>query len=203
MEADFRRFSNDDPATQDSARFHHCILLRFSGDSVRYDEEKTGRFWSYARQFNDTTYNRRATPSMTYAYSNDFVSFGLVSDRAYDAAHPAGASLGDIAQLYYQTAWPYVSSGYKDCGVLVPEEWFSYQRWNESFYKSNFYTYVAKYLQDLTPEDLKLIEPFRIGIRFTVPPAEKGQHNLTLTVWDRDRSFTQTVPALIDPVGGE
>lgn len=56
------------------------------------------------------------------------------------------------------------------------------------------YTRVICLLKDLTPADLKLIDPGFMGIRFTVQPQE-SEHNLSLIVKDADRTYQETMKA--------
>ena len=66
---------------------------------------------------NDVSYNRRVR---VYFYDEglnprscrDFVNLEVWSSADWDAEHPAGTSLNDLARFSSNTPWPYIQSGY-------------------------------------------------------------------------------------------
>lgn len=73
----------------------------------------------------DTSYNRDVTYMEPLRPNNyvipDMVKIDVVCKTDFDAEHPAGATLNDIAELRAVTPYPYIQSGYK-----TPFDWDNY-----------------------------------------------------------------------------
>ena len=117
---------------------------------------------------NDVSYNRRVR---VYFYDQglnprcfrDFVNLEVSSSADWDAEHPAGTSLNDLARFSSNTPWPYIQSGYT-------------QKYHEQL--NGEYYPVDKLISELTPDDMTLLPRGGFYFRFVTRPAQPGKHTL-------------------------
>jgi len=132
-------------------------------------------------KYGDTAYNQRRIKPPLGAFSDEFTSIEVKSNRSFDAAHPAGTSLSDIVIFRVRTLYNFIQNGYNldDYRIMI----------------------VEKELDKFTPDDLKLLEvecgaiypdnPM-ISFDFSVPPPA-GRHTLTVTFKTTDKTFTKNI----------
>ena len=70
------------------------------------------------------------------------VNLEVWSSADWDAEHPAGTSLNDLARFSSNTPWPYIQSGYT-------------QKYHEQL--NGEYYPVDKLISELTPDDMTLL----------------------------------------------
>ena len=117
---------------------------------------------------NDVSYNRRVR---VYFYDQglnprcfrDFVNLEVWSSADWDAEHPAGTSLNDLARFSSNTPWPYIQSGYTHK---------YHEQLNGEYYP------VDKLISELTPDDMTLLPRGGFYFRFVTRPAQPGKHTL-------------------------
>ena len=117
---------------------------------------------------NDVSYNRRVR---VYFYDQglnprcfrDFVNLEVWSSADWDAEHPAGTSLNDLARFSSNTPWPYIQSGYT-------------QKYHEQL--NGEYYPVDKLISELTPDDMTLLPRGGFYFRSVTRPAQPGKHTL-------------------------
>ena len=88
---------------------------------------------------------------------------GVGSSADWDAEHPAGTSLNDLARFSSNTPWPYIQSGYT-------------QKYHEQL--NGEYYPVDKLISELTPDDMTLLPRGGFYFRFVTRPAQPGKHTL-------------------------
>lgn len=93
----------------------------------------------------------------------DFAGLEVRSSADWDAEHPAGTLLNDLAHFYSNTPWPYIQSGYT-------LRYHPHQ-------KGEYYP-VSKLISELTPDDMTLLPRYGFVFHFTASPAEPGKHTL-------------------------
>ena len=93
----------------------------------------------------------------------DFVNLEVWSSADWDAEHPAGTSLNDLARFSSNTPWPYIQSGYT-------------QKYHEQL--NGEYYPVDKLISELTPDDMTLLPRGGFYFRFVTRPAQPGKHTL-------------------------
>lgn len=81
----------------------------------------------------------------------DFVNLEVWSSADWDAEHPAGTSLNDLARFSSNTPWPYIQSGYT-------------QKYHEQL--NGEYYPVDKLISELTPDDMTLLPRGGFYFRF-------------------------------------
>lgn len=183
------------------------VLVRNDQDRIyRFDDTvavKKTRYDELCRAVTDMDYNRTVThKDGSWFYGHRFVSnrwtkIDLVSDRDYDAAHPAGTSLADILWVSTCTPLPYINSGYKE----------KYAGWSEIIsndpmsilYKQHDELYpVSGWASELGADELTLIGDGCDGLLCVVslrkaPDTKPSTHVFTLTMSDADGNvFTAT-----------
>ena len=108
-------------------------------------------------------------PSVTSRYPG-CASIDVISNKDFDAEHPAGTSLSDIMSVKYMSASVYIESGYTDLVDL--NEW------------------KVKPLNELQPEDLAL-SLHNIFLIFDKDPDVLDTHTLRIK-WTNAEGVTYT-----------
>ena len=113
-------------------------------------------------KYGDTVYNR-AYYKPTYAVSADFKKIEITSDMDFDSGHKAGESLADIVMFHGKSPWEFIQAGCPDSWIMESKE----------------FKRIDKKVNEITPEDLKLIEPY-FTIEFLRQPEQPGTHTFTI-----------------------
>ena len=171
------------------------IIIRGKGRVKQYswrDEggEKT-TYEALCRKHNDLTYNKKREyhlrPEWGVCSAVDFREIDIVSDKDFDAEHPAGTSLKDIVRFVSISPKKFIDSGYK--------ETFNWRRnkpkifKKESMISSMFHEETENYfpinglLKDIGSDEMQMLPEDTHGILFfdKEPTAEK-EHTLTVTI---------------------
>ena len=183
------------------------IIIRGKGRVKQYswrDEggEKT-TYEALCRKHNDLTYNKKREyhlrPEWGVCSAVDFREIDIVSDKDFDAEHPAGTSLKDIVRFVSISPKKFIDSGYK--------ETFNWRRnkpkifKKESMISSMFHEETENYfpinglLKDIGKDEMQMLPEDTHGILFfdKEPTAEK-EHTLTVTIYTREgKKFVRTI----------
>ena len=81
-------------------------------ETCSYSVPPSVRFKALSEKYGDTAYNRPLAPFSHTVYCNEFSGIDIFSDRDFDAAHPAGASLSDIVRIVGASPYRYIRNGY-------------------------------------------------------------------------------------------
>lgn len=160
------------------------MRVGFTGEHYRYDStgEKKEIYDELCRKNQDMGYNRRglkpeAVPDpssfSTAAFWKNFVAIDVVSDRDFDADHPAGTSLGDVMMYEYYGFWKYVQNNY----YISPDD--------EERVPIRYSTYENGYINSIPAGGLRLISELNLYMT-EVPASAEGEHNLTITILTDD-----------------
>ena len=140
---------------------------------------------------NDLSYNQKRSyivaPLWGRCSAIDFREIDVVSDKDFDAEHPAGTSLKDIVRFVSVSPKKFIDSGYK--------ETFNWRRnkpkifKKESMISSMFHEETENYfpinglLKDIGSDEMQMLPEDTHGILFfdKEPTAEK-EHTLTVTI---------------------
>ena len=140
---------------------------------------------------NDLSYNQKRSyivaPLWGRCSAIDFREIDVVSDKDFDAEHPAGTSLKDIVRFVSVSPKKFIDSGYK--------ETFNWRRnkpkifKKESMISSMFHEETENYfpinglLKDIGSDEMQMLPEDTHGILFfdKEPTAEK-EHLLTVTI---------------------
>jgi len=171
------------------------IIIRGKGRVKQYswrDEggEKT-TYEALCRKHNDLTYNKkreyRLSPEWGVCSAIDFKEIDIVSNKDFDAEHPAGTSLKDIVRFVSVSPKKFIDSGYK--------ETFNWRRNRPEIFKKDSmilslfqretenYFPINRLLKDIGTDDMQMLPVNTHGILFfdKEPTAEK-EHTLTVTI---------------------
>ena len=113
-------------------------------------------------KYGDTVYNS-AYYRPTSAVGVDFKAIEITSDMDFDSGHKAGESLADIAMFHGKSSWEFIQAGCPDSWIMESEE----------------FKQIDKKISEITPEDLRLIEPY-FTIEFLRQPEQPGTHTFTI-----------------------
>ncbi len=135
----------------------HVKILRERSESYSSPEAYPGgtgheEFLRIAERNGDLSYNRSVNPITLMArecFAENFKEAHLVctssqDDAPWDADHPVGSRLDDVVQLEFSTYADYVRNGYPESGKSAGTE--------------NTTKLVKKFISELTPDDLAMID---------------------------------------------
>ena len=90
-------------------------LLYEAGDLIRDVNKKE----QLNKKHSDLNFNYSGLDiPLCFAVNADFESIEIVSDKQFDASHPAGTLLSDIVKLSTISPYKYLKSGYQSINVL-------------------------------------------------------------------------------------
>ena len=183
------------------------IIIRGKGRVKHYswrDEggEKT-TYEALCRKHNDLTYNKkreyRLSPEWGVCSAIDFKEIDIVSNKDFDAEHPAGTSLKDIVRFVSVSPKKFIDSGYK--------ETFNWRRNRPEIFKKDSmilslfqretenYFPINRLLKDIGTDEMQMLPVNTHGILFfdKEPTAEK-EHTFTVTIYTREgKMFVRTI----------
>ena len=171
------------------------IIIRGKGRVKHYswrDEggEKT-TYEALCRKHNDLTYNKkreyRLSPEWGVCSAVDFREIDIVSDKDFDAEHPAGTSLKDIVRFVSISPKKFIDSGYK--------ETFNWRRNKPQIFRKDsiiqimFLSETESYfpinglLKDIGKDEMQMLPVNTHGIlSFDKEPTAEKEHLLTVTI---------------------
>ena len=172
------------------------IIIRGKGRVKHYswrDEggEKT-TYEALCRKHNDLTYNKKREyhhrPEWGVCSAVDFREIDVVSDKDFDAEHPAGTSLKDIVRFVSVSPKKFIDSGYK--------ETFNWRRNRPEIFKKDSmvlslfqretenYFPINRLLKDMGRDEMQMLPANTHGILFfdKKPTADK-EHKLKVTIY--------------------
>lgn len=141
-------------------------------ETCSYSVPPSVRFKALRRKYGDTAYNRPLAPFSHTVYCNEFSGIDIFSDRDFDAAHPAGASLSDIVRIVGASPYRYIRNGY-----TAPFDWRDLP---EDYRIENGISYLEGYLPvngtlcELDAEEMYMLDPFELYLKFTILPEIKN-----------------------------
>ena len=149
------------------------------------------------RKHEDLNYNKYRSlpphdlPPETFTYNDkDFTALEIVSDKDYDAGHPAGTDLADIVRFMSWSPYNFIRSGYSkyyhfSAGSLSESFKCIMRHIGYDWLMNDATCYpIDKIVKDLQKEDLILLGNdgvWNIGfLYFESQHAESGEHTITV-----------------------
>ncbi len=214
-------WSMDGISTQKSTidldgELNFCISVLSEGESVAYifDKDKM-RFDDLCRRYGDTAYSDKYSGKILSvgwfgSRFDDHCSFpaeplgsvSLTCEEPWDDAHPAGASLADIACVTAFTAMPYISGGYQRYdwwGNEQSDRFMAMQEKDLRYHDSRYYP-IDTMLEDLTSDDCYLMWHDKYICKILVPcdSSHKDKHLKVCVTDANDRQFSATVKVVLN-----
>ena len=143
-------------------------------ETCSYSVPPSVRFKALSEKYGDTAYNRPLAPFSHTVYCNEFSGIDIFSDRDFDAAHPAGASLSDIVRIVGASPYRYIRNGY-----TAPFDWRDLP---EDYRIENGISYLEGYLPvngtlcELDAEEMYMLDPFEALPEIHDSPRDKKTH---------------------------
>ena len=163
-------------------------------NNTMYFNPKGKRVYNYddlfsylCNMYNDISFNKKIVPFTYRAFAYPFDKIILSCNADFDDNHKAGASLGDIVKIKFESLWDYINNGYE-----YPEE---YKKYEESASGLSVYGVVPYelYLSEVNSSNSKLITPgYHNYIIFTSSPTTPGEYTFTLELTTNGETFTTT-----------
>jgi len=140
---------------------------------------------------NDLSYNQKRSyivaPLWGRCSAIDFREIDVVSDKDFDAEHPAGTSLKDIVRFVSVSPKKFIDSGYKETFNWEKNEpnFFAKDSMIPTMFQSETWNYfpINGLLKDIGKDEMQMLPVNTHGILFfdKEPTAEK-EHLLTVTI---------------------
>ena len=165
--------------------------IKTASYSFKSKGEEKKRYDELCKIHNDLSYNKKRSyivvPIWGICSAIDFKEIDVVSDKDFDAEHPAGTSLKDIVRFVSISPKKFIDSGYK--------ETFNWRRNRPEIFKKDsiiqimFLSETESYfpinglLKDIGSDEMQMLPVNTHGILFfdKEPTAEK-EHLLTVTI---------------------
>lgn len=149
------------------------------------------------KKYSDTTYDRYVAqdPSRSMCYVNEFNSIDITSSADFGAIK-AGESLASIVIFRGASAKPYIDYEYKVCGEWTNEIKAEIGEYGMNLLRNNLeYHPIVKRVADLTPNNLILLTPKFVSLRFMETPDIK-KHTLYVSIKDDENVYRVEVNAV-------
>ena len=154
--------------------------------------EEKKRYDELCKSHNDISYNQKRRyikfPGWGICSAIDFREIDVVSDKDFDAEHPAGTSLKDIVRFVSVSPKKFIDSGYQETfnwEKNEPKIFKKEKETNKLFSYSELKNYfpINGLLKDIGSNEMQMLPEDTHGILFfdKEPTAEK-EHTLTVTI---------------------
>ena len=154
--------------------------------------EEKKRYDELCKSHNDISYNQKRRyikfPGWGICSAIDFREIDVVSDKDFDAEHPAGTSLKDIVRFVSVSPKKFIDSGYQETfnwEKNEPKIFKKEKETNKLFSYSELKNYfpINGLLKDIGTDEMQMLPINTHGILFfdKEPTAEK-EHTLTVTI---------------------
>lgn len=154
------------------------LCLKVLGDEYyTYTSNVSKEAIGLANIYNDNYYTGGIHPGMHPALAYPLDKITISCDADFDAEHPAGEPLDDIAQLGFCSFYPFIENGYQY--FPMPDDWWYNDRIRYTMPFASVNAEVTKLLWAyfLTSR----ISPSYVAkIEFASQPAEPGEYTFTL-----------------------
>ncbi len=165
--------------------------------------EEKKKYDELCKIHNDISYNQKkryiVDPLWGKCSAIDFQEIDVVSDKDFDAEHPAGTSLKDIVRFVSVSPKKFIDSGYKETFNWEKNEpnFFAKDSMISSMFQSETWNYfpINGLLKDIGKDEMQMLPEDTHGILFfdKEPTAEK-EHTLTVTIYTREgKKFVRTI----------
>jgi hypothetical protein len=157
---------------------YQAIQINAKGNAVSNPE--SAEFIELINYFGDNAYNTRRMSRPFPAIANEFDAIEVTSNKDFSEDLPAGTSLASVLKLLAISPAKYIKSKYTESfnwAENEPEEFKGL-----SFNNDEGYYPVLKTVSELTAEDMLLINPYLLLLRFTEIPSINKEHTFTITL---------------------
>jgi hypothetical protein len=165
------------------------IEIIFEGEDLHNigPRERTA-YDDLAEKYMDLSYNRRTVHFSTRAIGKEYSRIDIICNKRFDESHDAGESLNDIVKICANSFRNYIKSNYDDSfkSPDLPREFFGLY-----LYRSQGHYPIFKFLDQVTKEDLILIET-TVYLYFTSKPVA-GEYEFTITISSDEEPLSKTL----------
>ena len=167
--------------------------IKTASYSFKSKGEEKKRYDELCKIHNDLSYNKKRSyivvPIWGICSAIDFKEIDVVSNKDFDAEHPAGTSLKDIVRFVSISPKKFIDSGYKETfnwEKNEPKIFKKEEDTNKLFSYSELKNYfpINGLLKDIGTDEMQMLPANTHGILFfdKKPTAEK-EHLLTVTIY--------------------
>ena len=165
--------------------------IKTASYSFKSKGEEKKRYDELCKIHNDLSYNKKRSyivvPIWGICSAIDFKEIDVVSNKDFDAEHPAGTSLKDIVRFVSVSPKKFIDSGYKETFNWEKNEpnFFAKDSMIPTMFQPESWNYfpINGLLKDIGTDEMKMLPENTHGILFfdKEPTAEK-EHTLTVTI---------------------
>ena len=165
--------------------------IKTASYSFKSKGEEKKRYDELCKIHNDLSYNKKRSyivvPIWGICSAIDFKEIDVVSNKDFDAEHPAGTSLKDIVRFVSVSPKKFIDSGYKETFNWEKNEpnFFAKDSMIPTMFQPESWNYfpINGLLKDIGTDEMQMLPEDTHGILFfdKEPTAEK-EHTLTVTI---------------------
>ena len=171
--------------------------------SFKSKGEEKKKYDELCKIHNDMSYNQKRSyivdPLWGKCSAIDFKEIDVVSDKDFDAEHPAGTSLKDIVRFVSVSPKKFIDSGYKETFNWEKNEpnFFAKDSMIPTMFQPESWNYfpINGLLKDIGTDEMQMLPVNTHGILFfdKEPTAEK-EHLLKVTIYTREgKKFVRNI----------
>ena len=165
--------------------------IKTASYSFKSKGEEKKRYDELCKIHNDLSYNKKRSyivvPIWGICSAIDFKEIDVVSNKDFDAEHPAGTSLKDIVRSVSVSPKKFIDSGYKETFNWEKNEpnFFAKDSMIPTMFQPESWNYfpINGLLKDIGTDEMKMLPENTHGIlSFDKEPTAEKEHLLTVTI---------------------
>ncbi|MBR5863740.1 MAG: hypothetical protein IKY76_04200 [Alistipes sp.] len=165
------------------------LCLKVSGEEYNTLHEVSEKALELANLYNDNYCKIGVHPGEAPALAYPIEKISISCDSDFDAEHPAGESLDDIAQLGFCSFYPFIKNGYKHFSLT--DDWRYGDRVCYTMPFSSVNADVTKLLWAYFTTS-KISPSYVAKIEFTSQPEKAGEYTFTIEMTTNGETFETT-----------
>ena len=165
--------------------------IKTASYSFKSKGEEKKRYDELCKIHNDLSYNKKRSyivvPIWGICSAIDFKEIDVVSNKDFDAEHPAGTSLKDIVRFVSVSPKKFIDSGYKETFNWEKNEpnFFAKDSMIPTMFQPESWNYfpINGLLKDIGTDEMQMLPEDTHGIlSFDKEPTAEKEHTLTVTI---------------------
>ena len=162
------------------------LCLEVSGEEYSVGQ-RDAKAMELTNLYNDNDFWGGVTPGLHPALAYPIDKVTIYSNKDFDAEHPAGEPLDDIAQFGFASYYPYISNGYKD--FQKTDDWWYYDRVRFSMPFASVNAEVTKLIEAYYTT-WQISPSYVAKIEFASQPEKAGEYTFTIEMTTNGETFS-------------
>lgn len=164
------------------------LCLQVSGTEIsvfNYNEKAV----ALSNMYGDNGWTGVVGPGLQPALAYPIDKITIYSNKDFDAEHPAGEPLDDIAQLEFSSFYPFIANGYKE--FPRTDDWWYYDRVRFSMPFASVNAEVTKLIEAYYTT-WQISPSYVAKIEFASQPEKAGEYTFTIEMTTNGETFETT-----------